>query len=185
MKNKIAGIIFFSLAFNFLFAQNEKPPRMPIDDETKLITYSKVVETPDVNRGDLYDRAFAWLSVYYKNPADVLREKDRDAGTMLIKARFKISNPYDKKNEVATAAGDVQYSLKLEFKEGKFRYTLTEINWKQQSYFAIEKWMDKTNQYYSPNWDYYLKQTDNNCKKIVADLEKAITTTKTVKKDEW
>lgn len=184
MKNS-SVLLLFTLAFNFLQAQEIKTPKMPVNDETKLISYTKVVETTGVNKGDLYDRAFAWLSVYYKNPTDVLREKDRDAGTMLIKARFKISNPFDKKNQVASPAGDVQYSLKLEFKEGKFRYTLTEINWKQQSYFAAEKWLDKSSQYYSPNWDYYLQQTDENCKKIVADLEKAITTAKVAKKDEW
>ena len=171
---------------NFVFAQKAvKAPKIPVSEETKLFTYTKVVETPGAGKAELYDRTFAWLSAFYKNPSDVLREKDRDAGTMLLKARFKISNMADKKSGVATAAGDVQYTLKFDFKDGKFRYTLTDINWKQLSYFAAEKWLDKTNQYYSPNWDYYLQQTDDNCKKIVADLEKAITTAKVEKKDDW
>ncbi len=158
---------------------------MPVNEETKLFSYSKVVEVQGMDKGSLYDKAFAWLSAYYKNPADVLREKDRDAGNMIIKARFKISNPVDKKSGVAKDAGDVQYTLKLEFKDGRFRYNLTEINWKQLSYFPAEKWLDTKNQYYSPNWNYYLKQTDDSCNKIVANLEQAMTAVIKEKKDEW
>ncbi|HQV00422.1 MAG TPA: DUF4468 domain-containing protein, partial [Bacteroidia bacterium] len=141
--------------------------------------------TEGLTKEQLYDKAFTWLMGYYKNPSDVLREKDRETGTMLLKARFKIFNPTDKKNDVITPAGDVQYSLKLEFRNGRCRYKLTEINWKQPSYYAIERWQDKTQQSYQPNYDYYLKQTDENCKKIAADFTKAITAVKEVKKDEW
>ncbi|MEO8149922.1 MAG: DUF4468 domain-containing protein [Bacteroidia bacterium] len=186
MKLHLRTTLLFTVLINFVFAQKDiKAPKIPVSEETKLFTYTKTVETPGVVKAELYDRAFAWLSAYYKNPADVLREKDREAGMMLLKARFKILNMVDKKSGVATAAGDVQYTLKLDFKDDKFRYTLTDINWKQLSYFPSEKWMDKTNQYYSPNWDYYLMQTDDNCKKIVADLEKAISTAKVEKTDKW
>lgn len=186
MKRHLKITLLFAILVNCVFAQKDfKASKIPLSEETKLFTYNKVVEVPTTSKVDLYDRAFAWLSVYYKNPADVLKEKDRDAGMMLLKARFKISNMVDKKSGVATAGGDVQYTLKLDFKEGKFRYTLTDINWKQLSYFPAERWMDKSNQYYSPNWDYYLSQTDEACKKVVADLEKAISTAKAEKKDEW
>jgi quinol monooxygenase YgiN len=160
-------------------------PNLPIDTESKLITYTEVVNTPGLTKEQLYDKAFAWLMSYYKNPSDVLREKDRDNGSMLIKARFKIFNQPDKKNDVATPAGDVQYSLKLEFKEGRCRYKLSEINWKQPSYYAIERWQDKNQQSYHAAYDYYLKQTDAQCKKIVTDFAKAITEVKEIKKDDW
>jgi hypothetical protein len=170
----------------FATAQTDKATdKLPVNTETKLVTYTNVVTTTGLGKGELYDKAFVWLSGFYKNPADVLREKDRDAGTMLIKARFKIFSPLDKKSGVAAPAGDVQYSLILDFKEGKFRYTLTEINWKQASYYPIERWMDKTSSSNNVNADYYLQQTDENCKKVIADLVKTMTTVAAVKKDDW
>lgn len=186
IKLRIGTMLVLVMLIKIAGAQNDKATiKMPMSEETKLVTYSEVVITNGYGKAELYDKAFAWLSAFYKNPADVLREKDRDAGTMELKARFKIFNPIVKKNDVATPAGDVQYSLNLDFKEGKFRYTLTAINWKQASYYPIERWMDKSSQSYIPAWDYYLQQTDENCKKIIADLVKTMTTTAPVKKDEW
>ncbi len=185
-KLSIGCMLALLLLIKTAIAQNDKAAvKMPINEETKLVTYSEVVTTTGFGKAELYDKAFAWLSEYYKNPSDVLREKDREAGTMQLKARFKIFNPIVKKNDVATPAGDVQYSLNLDFKEGKFRYTLTAINWKQASYYPIERWMDKSSSSNNANADYFLQQTDENCKKIITDLVKTMTTTTAVKKDEW
>lgn len=186
LQLRISYTLALILLIKIATAQTEKgTDKLPINSETKLVTYTNVVTATGFGKGELYDKAFAWLSGYYKNPADVLREKDRDAGTMLIKARFKIFSPLDKKSGVAAPAGDVQYSLILDFKEGKFRYTLTEINWKQASYYPIERWMDKTSSSNNVNADYYLQQTDENCKKVIADLVKTMTTAAAVKKDDW
>ena len=186
LKLRIRYTLLVLLLVKLTTAQNEKSAvKMPVNEETKLVSYSNVITISGLGKGELYDKAFAWLSGFYKNPADVLREKDRDAGTMLIKARFKIFSPLDKKSGVTAPAGDVQYSFMLDFKEGKFRYTLTEINWKQASYYPIERWMDKTSQTLNTNSDYFLQQTDENCKKVIADLVKTMTSTAAVKKDDW
>jgi Domain of unknown function (DUF4468) with TBP-like fold len=177
----------FLIILSFLavsFSANAQNP-LPVDDETKLITYKKVTEVAATSKTELYNRAFAWANVYYKNPANVIREKNAEEGKLVLKARYKIYNEPDKKTKVATDAGDVQYTLTLECKEGKYRYVLNNIGWQQISAFPAEKWMDTKNQYYTKAWDYYLKQTDENVKKILADLEKAMLTAPKVKKDEW
>jgi DNA-directed RNA polymerase beta' subunit len=157
----------------------------PIDADSKLITYKKVIEVAGTSKADFYNRALTWANAYYKNPGDVLREKDAVAGKIVIKARFKFFHQPDKKTQLATDAGDVMYTLTLEFKDGRFRYVLTNINWQQKSAFPIETWMDKKNQYYTETWDYYLKETDETVKKILADLEKNVSTPPKVKKDDW
>ena len=57
--------------------------------KVELITYTKVVEVASTNKTDLYNRGFAWANKFYKNPVDVIREKDAIAGKMVCKARFK------------------------------------------------------------------------------------------------
>lgn len=159
--------------------------KLPLDESTKLISYTKVNTLTGVEKDDLYARGMAWASTYYKNPADVIREKAEAEGKMVCKARFKVMNPADKKG-VATEGGVVQYTLNLQFKNGRYKYEFTEFNWKQQSYYPVEKWMDTANAYYKPEFEFYLQQVDSTAKEIISSLDKAMKTNPvTDKKDNW
>ena len=157
---------------------------LPLDPKTNLINFTQVKEVGNTTSMELYQRALSWASTFYKNPTDVIRERDSISGSILCKARFKISNPADKKTPV-TDAGNVMYTLKLQFKDGRYRYELTEINWKQQSYFAAERWMDKTSSSYQPNYDSYLQQTQTEANRVLSSLEKAMSTAPSAKTDDW
>jgi hypothetical protein len=176
-----------ALAVTSMAQKNKEPimiPSLPVDNETGLYSYVKVVEVPNTSKDELYNRAFAWANLYYKNPGDVIREKDPANGKMVIKARFKIFNEPDKKG-VTTAAGDVMYTLNLGFKEGKFRYEVTKINWQQLSYYPIERWKDTTVTSFRPEYAYYLKLTDEKINEVTKDLEKKVTAPPKVKKEDW
>jgi len=163
----------------------ESSSKYPMNSETKLISYTRVVQADSVDKNELYMRAFTWANTYYKNPTDVIREKDASAGKIVCKQRFKITNPPDK-DGFEKDAGLVMYTLTILVKEGRYKYDLTEINWKQISYYPIERWMDTKAAGYEKEYDYYLKLTDTFVKKVIADLEKAMTvSTKKVKKDDW
>jgi hypothetical protein len=166
------------------YAQNKSAVKLPVNDETKLVTYEKVQELPGVSQAELYRRGLQWCMTYFKNPTDVIRERDSLGGTINCKARFKISNPPDKKG-LETDAGLVQYSLNLMFKDGRYRYVLTEINWKQQSYYGVEKWMDTSNQYYKPEFEYYLQQSDDKIKALLKELDKGMKAAEKVKSTDW
>ena len=186
MIRKIAAhsIAFFTL-LSLTYAQN--PTRafnLPVDEETKLITYDKVVDVPETKKNDLFDRAVNWINAYYKNPTDVVREKNNDAGKIVCKARFKISNQPDKSG-FSTDAGVVQYTLTLLFKDNKYKYGLSQINWKQLSYYPAERWMDTTSPSYSTSYSWYLKQVDDQLKNILAELEKNMALKKKEKKEDW
>lgn len=169
-----------------LKAQNNTitPPKMPVDDKTGMITYTKVVESPGLSATQAYQKGLAWAMKYYKNPTDVIRERDSLNNSMLCKARFKISNPPDKKG-FATDAGLVMYTLKVQFKDGRYRYELTEINWKQTSHYPAERWMDTKNQMYKSEYAYYLQQTDTEVKEVIKSLEKAMQEKEAAKSDDW
>ncbi len=181
---KLIVVIIFAMMNLHLFAQSEQKTNLPIDETSKLITYAKVQEVSGAGKDSLYNKALSWCMNYFVNPADVVREKDQEQGKIVCKARFKVMNPIDKKG-VATDGGLVQYTLKLMFKDGRYKYELTEFNWKQSSYYPCEKWMEKTNQYYKPEFDYYLTQLDEKAKEIIAALTKAMISKGPVKKDDW
>lgn len=172
------------MPFHGIKAQDSQKAKLPIDETTKLITYEKVQEISGVDKDSLYDKALNWCLTYFVNPNDVIREKDKEKGNIICKARFRIMNPADKKG-FATDGGSVQYTLKLFFKDGKYKYEITEFNWKQTSYYPCEKWMDTSNQYYKPEFDYYLTQIDDKVKEISSSLAKAMMLKAPVKKDDW
>lgn len=168
-----------------LFAQQvQQAPKLPVDEKSGLISYSKVNEVSGATAGTLYQRALEWANKFYKNPTDVIRDRDSVGGNLLCKARFKIMNPADKKG-LATDAGNVMYTLKIQFKEGRYRYELTEINWKQQSHYPSERWIDKTAATYKPEYDYYLQQTDATAREVLKSLEKAMSAAPVSKSDDW
>ena len=80
--------------------------------------------------------------------------------------------------------GLILYQIKMEFKENKYRYTLTDFNLKGTSRFPIEKWMNKTDPAYNPNWDSYLYQVDTTMQRLISSLKEKMKPT-VVKKDEW
>lgn len=176
------------LSFAPAFAQKNKEafiiPNLPLDSATLLYTYTDVVELPGVLKDELYKRAFSWANIFYKNPTDVIREKNPDEGMLLIKARIRISNEPDKKG-VITQAGDVMYTLTLNFKDGKYRYEVTKINWQQVSYYPIERWKDTTSSSFKPVYSYYLLETDKSINAVIADFRKKIAEPVKVKSSDW
>jgi glutamine cyclotransferase len=187
--NRICLMLLCSFVLvNTAFAQKSKEavvvPELPVDAATGLYTYGQVVEVPATSKDELYKRAFAWANGFYKNPGDVIREKNLEEGKILIKARFRISNEPDKKG-VVTQAGDVMYSLTFNFKEGKYKYEITKINWQQTSYYPIERWKETSASSFNPAYLYYLKQTDEVIKSIISDFSKKIAEPAKVKSNDW
>lgn len=144
---KTAYIILVALMTSLTaVAQKNKEiqwPDMPRDNDSELITYTDVIKVDGVNADALYDRAMKWINDHYKNPAEKLRKQDKENGEIELFIRYRIYNK-DKKGNQASSAGLVQYTLKLMFKNGRYKYTFTDFNLQQTSYFAIEQWFDET-----------------------------------------
>lgn len=178
----LSGII--SLAAWGASAQQYQAPQMPVDADTKLITYTGVVEVPNTTKADLYNRTLAWMNGYYKNPSEVIRERDSVNMKVVAKPRFRIKNEANEKG-LQTDAGIVQYTLTIAAKDNRFKYTISEINWKQASYFGIEKWVEQKDRYKANH--FYLFQTDSIIQRdVIPAFEKYIKNPpKKANKDDW
>jgi hypothetical protein len=185
MKISIVVIIFVSYFSLVAKGQNPAQVQLPVDSITKLITYEGVMQAPGMKADVLYKRALNWFQAFYKNPSEVIRENDSLKFKIVGKPRFKIYNPPDKEG-TKTDAGLIQYTITVAVKEGRFKYELTEFNWKQPSYYASERWMDTKSQVYSPVYAEYLKQLDQYSNDVVKKLKDAMLHEKPVKdKDNW
>jgi hypothetical protein len=169
-----------------LLAQNKKvqtfkAPGMPIDQTTSKISYSNVVETSG-DAKTVKENALKWFHSYYKNSSNIIKKNEE---TILVgNPRFRILSPKSKKG-VQTTAGIVEYFIKIYFKDGKYKYDITDFNWKQTSRFPIEKWLNKDSPTYKQSYAFYLQQVDEYVKTTIASLEKAMNTKPVVKKEDW
>jgi len=188
MKHLSVLVLSVLLSMACVAQKNAAPApvvKLPLDSITNLVTYEMVVPVQGSTSEMLYKRALEWFHAYFKNPTEVIRESDLEKGRIMGKPRFKIYNPADK-DGLKTDAGNLQYTITIAVKEGRYKYELTAFNWKQASYYAIERWMDTKAQSYSPVYNHYLTQTDEYAKDLIRNLKAAMASDKTAKdKDNW
>ncbi len=182
MKIHVLTILISGLVFSGSVIKAQTPTaKMPVDTDTKLITYKEVVTTTGTP-ADLFIRAIAWVNKQYKNAADATKVRDPETGLIEIIHRFEITK-VDKGTTLL--AGVVDYSLKLELKDGRYRYTISSFNLKSVSRQPIEQWLDKNSQTYTPAWDDYLKQLDDQTRKLIEGLKLAMQPPAVKKPDTW
>jgi hypothetical protein len=164
-----------------LSAQETTAPVMPVDPETKLITYKEVV-TIQGTPAELFNRAVEWINKQYKNPVDATKVRDQASGVIEIIHRFDITR---QEKEIQRPVGIIDYSLKIEMKDGRYRYTLTNLNRRDVSRQPIEKWLDKSDKAYSPDMEIYLKQIDDAARKLIDSLKQGMQPPIQKKPDTW
>jgi hypothetical protein len=177
---KVVALAFLVLGFKV--QAQVALPNIPTDRETKLISYTDVVNQTGVDATELFKRANEWYTKYFNNPTEKLRKKDDEAKSLELFVRFKLFN-VDKKG-VKTDAGELmQYTLNIACKDGKYRYEFTKFNLKAASYKPAEPLLDKASPTFERN-AVWLKQVDEEIKKVIDDLEKGMAATPK-KKDDW
>ncbi len=154
---------------------------LPVDDDTKLVTYKEVV-AQDGDKDKLYNTAISWVNANYKNPNEVTTVREPENGKLVLVHRFKIFN-VDKKG-LKSDAGVINYTLKLEFKPNKYRYIFTDFNIQAVSKFPLERWLNKTDPQYTPSCENYLYQVDTTVNGLITSLKKGMVP-KIAKPDEW
>jgi len=156
-------------------------PDLPIDERTNLVTYQDVVKqegTPQV----LYDRAMAWVKKYYKNTAEVIKKADSEKCVIEMRSSVRIFSK--QKDGTMMQKNIVYYNFKLECRDGRYRYTITNFNEKATAAAPIENWFKTDSPYWSPSQYEWLNQIDDQIKKLINSLEEGMLPPE-VFEDEW
>lgn len=130
---------------------------MPMDPVTGLITYQEVIEEKGT-KDELFNRGSTWLRIFYANPIAVSQVRDQASG--IIRGDHQIKLYHTDEAGVKQEAGIILYTFKIEFKEGRYRYTVDNFLVKKVSRYPLEKWMNPMDPEYTPAWNEYLKQVD-------------------------
>ena len=185
-KIKRFTVLFFAvvampLSFWGQKTEHNNFPDMPIDEDTKLVTYKEVIPekgSPD----ELFDRGLAWVQSYYKNTNEVIKLRDKLDG--VIKARSSVKIYSILKDGSKLQKNVVYYNLKLEFRQDRYRYTITDFNEKATAAAPIEAWFNTKNVRWEPSWYEWLNQIDEQIQELIKSLQEGMEP-KVEKKDEW
>jgi hypothetical protein len=85
----LAGTLFCSSS---LLAQTATP-NMPVDEVSKLITYTEVAEAKGLSKDTIYNRTYRWFQSFYKNPAQAIKLADKENFTIEGGYRFTVKRP--------------------------------------------------------------------------------------------
>ncbi|MFH1297684.1 MAG: DUF4468 domain-containing protein [Bacteroidota bacterium] len=170
------------LPFIRLSAQEETvSPNMPVDPESQKIMYQEVIQEAG-DPGYLYNKAMEWFNDYYTNPTSVFKIQDKVNGKIEGTGRMNIYYSDDKGNKLH--AGLIIYTIRLEFKNDRYRYTVTDFNLKGASRFPLEKWLNKEDPSFNPRWNNYLHQVDTTMQRLTSTLVEKMKHVEE-KTDEW
>jgi hypothetical protein len=87
--------------------------------ETDNYDSQGIVELNDFSKDKIYKKSLEWIALNYKSAEDVIQLRDEEQGKIIAKGNF-ISKRFGKK-------GWIRHTLVLDFKEGKFRYTYSDL----------------------------------------------------------
>lgn len=152
MKHVILFVLFLT-GYSAL-SQNMKPI-IPIDTETNKIKFQAVVDEKG-SKEELFNRSVYWLNDYYKDPVRITSIRDVETGKIEGTHHFRIY--YWDEDSIKHIGGMINYTFVLEFKENRYRYTITELLLKSRTFLPVEKWLDKSDPAYNKQWDSYLEQ---------------------------
>lgn len=157
-------------------------PYFPIDEKTQLVTYSDVIQVPGIETDSLYNVAMAWMKTFYVSPSQAIKSQNKEEGIIEIKHQFQITRK-DKNQDVK--AGLINYYLTLQFRDGRFKYTITKVNLQGNSYFGIENWINDEQFKKDETITGYLIQIDKFMQDLTTSLENEVKPVVKDKEDEW
>lgn len=155
---------------------------VPVDKTTGMINYQEVV-TEEGTRNDFFNRAVAWVNETYKNPTSVTTVRDPQTGKIEGNYRFKIYQSSEGQEGMEWAT--IFYSFRLEFKDGRYRYSFYDFLLKTDSRYPIERWLDRTRADYAPENEIKLSKVNEFMTGFVQTLKTSMKPKAVKEEIEW
>jgi hypothetical protein len=156
--------------------------QLNIDPDTKKVLYQETVTIDSLDKKALYERGVEWMTKNFKtNKFDV---NDKVNLKLAHEGTFPVSYTYDFKYK---SENTVTYVLNIDFKDGKYRYTITDfkiyktdlgVKTAQPLEAYYQKMKTDSKKEFSTNFS-------NEVNKIIEDLKKNMKAAKTSEEEDW
>jgi len=177
-------VLFFLLMTGYLCVQAQDTTLagiVPVDLAGKII-WQDVVPVPGVDAAAMYNKGIEWINSWFPNAARVTKRRSPESG--IIEGAHSI-RLYDVHDGVKVPGQVINYNFTLEFREGRFRYTITEFNLRAASHFPLERWLQRGGPFYSLSNKKYLEQVRDEIEKMIESMVTFITAPPAPPEEEW
>lgn len=148
-------------------------------------SYSDVVQVDStVTKNELYSTFLDWIAKNYVSAQNVIQYQDKEEGKIVAKGNFKIymNNPVGE----SVLVGRIHHTLSLYVKNGKFKYSIDNINFEGEGIYATSEVdigdnIKFTVGTFRNQWSEVQAKSDYECKTTIAKL---IWSAKNVKKSQ-
>lgn len=127
------------LVLSFAFYSTTLLAQVPIDLTTGKARYEEVVTVAGANKDELFKRLDHWFNSYYKNPTSVIESKDATIGS--IKGKYRIDLFTTVPNQPKAKKGLEYYTIEVNVKDGRYKYTVSDIFFYNTPKIYIETWV--------------------------------------------
>jgi hypothetical protein len=179
---KFPVIFLLMITAGVLHAQDTTLAGIVPVDASGMITWEGVVQVPGVNKAELYNKGIEWINSYFPNAASVTKKRSPESGIIEGAHSIRLTDDH---NGTKVPSKIIQYKFKLEFRDGRFKYTITEFNLKAASKFPLERWLDKNGPFYDLNNRGYLLQIKAAMDEMVMKMTTFITKPDKPAEEEW
>lgn len=183
MKNlKLILIASFLFSGSLMLAQQTDSLILHYDAESDAILYQDVVEA-EGSPTELFYRSITWMNEHWDNARGMIKKQDKMNGLLEAHVRFDIKKVNEK--GVPQKLGRLVYVLRLEFKDGRYRYTITDFNLLKKSIYPLNRWMDPENQYYDQRNEEILRIIAQEIEHVIESMKKGMEKEEEKTNDDW
>jgi hypothetical protein len=152
---KVIRIILTSMLFFILSNGFAQTSEIPLNPENNKIRFQDVIFEAGT-KDEFFNRCINWLNNYYKDPVRVTSVRDQPSGKIIGKNTIRLN--YTGDDGIRRDGPSVFYEFTIEMRDGRYRYTITDLLLRSASRFEIEQWLNKENPAYDQRWETYLDQ---------------------------
>lgn len=87
------------------------------------LSFSEVIQVEGKTKAEIFGGLRQWVATYYVNGKAVTQMEDAESGTIILKAAF----PFKKGGMYSSYTGNIDYLLKLQAKDGRFRVEMSNL----------------------------------------------------------
>jgi hypothetical protein len=159
-----------------------------IDPQTGRITYTGVVQVEGASADQLFSRATLWYASTFKSAGSAIDLSDRASGVIVSAPGVNFPAFYVKKNGTKIEDGVIKFSLKIECREGRFKYTLTNLehaNGNTCSGGELERASAAGMCFWNNLWASMKAEAHTTVQELVANLQKAMSNPQTIEGSDW
>lgn len=182
-------LLVASLLCTVPFAQAQKAtsydttPVLPVDPDTRAVTYTGVIEAPNATKAQLYARGLEWMAKTYQSANDAVQLKDAEQGKLVAKGFMAVNLGSPNVGTAMLGVPQVstmllEQTLSLYLRDGRYKYVLTDLALKSVNARDVTRYpLDPASPvpgFTKKSWPSILAKVDQQLKTEIASFNAAL-----------